>query len=277
MSQLDAVLQRGHALWLDYTRYAGDLLAGGRIPWLDATGYVAWQRKAQGLLKSDVLSLDVQQVVLAWLAAHGALREAMAAKRRAVYPLKTLLADEALRAHLQELAAGLRASFAQTPLALVCPTPRLWLLQAYRLAHGDEAQTEIGEDEIDSASLYLADFLRAFGESGLDVLLLGETADSEPAPPAVLALYQSALNVAAHYRWRCALLSPGGRCEDAEGIDLQIAPQPAAKGPAGLLLAADFWDGAPPPACPPGGLRYVEIPAGAQPEAVLQRLATLRG
>lgn len=277
MNLLDAMLQRGHALWLDYTQYAAALLAGGQPPWLDVGACVAWQRKAHGLLRSDVLSLDVQPVVLAWLEAHSTLREAMAAKRRAMYPLKILLADAALRQHLQELASGLRSSFAQTPLALVCPSPRLWLLQAYRLAHGDDAQPELGEDEIDGASLYVADFLRAFGEAGLDVLLLRESEESEPASLEVLAFYQSVLNVAAHYRWRCALLTPAGRCEGCDGIDLLIAPQPAARGSAGLLLKPSVWDGTEAPPCPPGGLRYLEIPRQAQPEAVLQRLAALRG
>lgn len=276
MSAFTELLDGGrHPLWLDYTQYAGALLAGGRIPWLDATALVAWQRKAQGLLKSDVLALPLAAVIDQWLDAHGELRQAMAAKRRAVFPLKTLLADEALRAHLAELARGLRSSFERMPLALVCPSPTRAVVDAYRSAFGTDAEVAVGEDETDSASLYLADFLRAFGEAGVDVLLLAESADSEPDSSQALALYQAVLNVAAHYRWSLGLLAPAGRYGGG-GVDFVIAPKALPGARAGLLLAHAFEAGASVPDCPPQGFRYAEIPAAAQPERVLQQLAALR-
>ena len=107
----------------------------------------------------------------------------MAAKRRAVYPLKTLLADEGLRAHLVELARNLRAGNAGLPLVLVLPSPRRWLALAQE--QGAPGETgEADEEAIDSASVYIADFLRAFGDCGVDAMLLldeQESAESEPA------------------------------------------------------------------------------------------------
>lgn len=276
MPALDDLLSSRKALWLDYADYAGALLANGMVPWLDVAGCVAWQRKAQGLLKSDVLTLPVATVCARWLDRQPALREAMAAKRRAVFPLKTLLADEALRAHLVELAAGLRACFSDLPLALACPSPRRWVAEAYRQAHGAEAEVEVGEDEADSAAVYLADFLRAFGNAGIDALLLQESADSEPAAAEGLACYQPVLNVAAHYRWDIGLSAPAGRyAGGSSGLGFVVAPSALPGTRAGCIVPADFWAGAAPPDCPPHGFRYAVIPAGVQPEAVLQRLAVL--
>lgn len=265
MPALAPLLSAGRQpLWLDYGAYAGALLANGSVPWLDVAAYVALQRKAQGLLKSDVLQLPVGAVGAAWVAARPALRETMAAKKRAVFPLKTLLADEDLRAHLVELARGLRACFPDLPLALACPSPREWVAQAYRMAHGED--TEVGDDEADSAAVYLADFLRCFGEAGVDVLLLQESTGSEPADATGLDLYQPALNVAAHYRWETGLLAPAGRCAaGTTGLGFVVGPD--------AILPPDSWNAA---MTAGRGLRYAVIPADAQPETVLQRLKELR-
>src|SRR5882757_3842478 len=99
----------GRCLWLDYDAYAGALLANGSVPWLDVDALVGWMRKAQSLLKSDVVAVPMATVVEQWLAVHPELKTAMAARRRAVFPLKTLLADAALRTHLVELSKALRS------------------------------------------------------------------------------------------------------------------------------------------------------------------------
>src|SRR3546814_849779 len=164
---LDDVFAQGKRLWLDYAEYAGALLAGGSVPWLDVSELVAWQRKAQGLLQSDVLELPIGSVSAAWLQAHPELLDAMRAKRRPVFALKTLLADAGLRAHLLEIALGLRASFARLPLALACPSPRRWAIEAHRAALADDAASidDFGVDESEDAAAYLADFLREIGRA----------------------------------------------------------------------------------------------------------------
>src|ERR1043165_9304847 len=136
MGALGELLKRPKpVVWLDSHAYCARLLANDKAPWLDTAAFVAWQRKSMGLLKPDVISLPLVPAIDAWLAAHDDLRAAMAAKSRAVYPLKTLLADEALRAHLVELTRGLRgggAGVGGLPLALVLPWPRAWVAIAYR-------------------------------------------------------------------------------------------------------------------------------------------------
>lgn len=273
-----AVLNAGRRLlWLDAVDYAGALLAGGSIPWLDTAGYLAWSRKTQSLLRADVLSLPLQRVCAAWLQAHPELREAMAAKMRAVFPLKQLLADEALRAHLVDLVRGLRAGSADSPLALECPSPRQWVTVAYAQAHGPQAEVEVGDDEADSAALLMADFLRVFADAGVDLLLLRESAQSEPDTADGLACYQSVLNVAAHYRWAAGLYAPAGRYGGGDSaMSFVIAPRAQAGGVAARIVDAGFWDSGIAGDLPAQGLIYASVPDGMQPEQVLERLGALR-
>ena len=263
---------KGKVLWLDYTDYAGKLLAGGAVPWLDVGALVAWQRKAQGLLKSDVVALPLAPLCAAWLKKNPALAAAMGEKKRAPYPLKTLLADAPLRAHIAELLAGLRASFAGATLALVIPSPRQWLAVTYAQAHGG-ADVEVGADEADTAAMYLADFLRAFGESGVDVLLLEESEQSEPASTEELEWYRPVLNVAAHYRWATGLRLPAAK-HHVSGVDFLIAPRAVNGARVLTALPPAFWSGK--IAAPAGDARFAAIPGDAKPETVLERLGVLR-
>lgn len=263
-------------LWLAADAYAGRLLANDNPPWLDSAEYIAWHRKATSLLKPGVAAFAVAPVVAAWIDHDAATLEAMRAKRRTVAPLKNLLASEGLRAHLQAILLGLRASYAGQPLALVVPSPHLWLVLAYQAAF-DEVP-EYGEDEIDNAAMYLADFLRSFGESGIDLLLLDETAATEPASDAALELYQAALNVAGHFRWGVGLHLPQGAHADLAfaGFDFVIAPVATSAKTQGQAQGAAFWQDSAAPALPANGFHFTEIPADATPEHVLTRLATLR-
>lgn len=277
MSRLAELIAAGTPpLWLAADAYAGRLLAGGAPPLLDSAEYIAWHRKAASLLKPGVAAFAVAPVVAAWIGHDAATREAMQAKRRTVAPLKNLLAGEGLRAHLQAILLGLRASYPGQPLALVVPSPHLWLLQAYQAAF-DEVP-DYGDDEIDNAAMYLADFLRSFGESGIDLVLLDETAATEPASDAALELYQAALNVAGHFRWGAGVHLPQATQADlaCSGLDFVIAPKVMPAPHVGLALSTAFWEGAEAPALPANGFRYVEVPADATPEQVLTRLATLR-
>lgn len=264
----------GRGLWLDYGAYAARLLANGAAPWLDADAAGAWLRKAQSLLKSDVVVLPVAAVTEQWLRARPELAAAMAAKSRAVFPLKTLLADAPLRAHLVELARVLRALFDKQPLVLALPSPRRWAALAYSQAYTGETP-ELDADVVDSAAAYVADFLRAFADCGIDGLLLCEDAASAPATADDLALYQPVFNVAAHYRWDAGLqLPPGSPGAAGDGPAFVLADEPLAGLPTGIAVPPAFWTGAAPP--PAAGFRYAEIPAEAQPERVLERLALLR-
>ena len=264
-------------LWLDYRAYAGALLANGSVPWLDADALIGWMRKAQSLLKSDVVPLSLGVVAEQWLSAHAELKLAMGAKRRAVYPLKTLLADADFRAYLTELSRAMRPSFAKQPLFLVLPSPRLWLIQAATRALPGES-VEVDADAVDSAAAYIADFLREFADCGIDGLLLQESAESEPASMEDLQLYQPVFNVASHYRWELGLALPAATHDFAlgEGPGFAVSPRNVSAKILGLMVPGGFWGGAAAPQWPAGGFLYAEIPADARPESVLDRLSALR-
>jgi hypothetical protein len=275
MGAIADLLKRAQpVVWLDSWEYSARLLAGGIAPWLDAAACVAWQRKAQGLLKSDVVALPVAPAIEAWLATYPELRAAMAGARP-TRPLKMLLADPDLRAHLVELARSLRAGLAGTPLVLVVPSPRAWVELAYRQAN--DAELEAGEDEADSASVFIADFLRAFGEAGIDALLLEEAPGFAPRSAADLACYQTVLNVAAHYRWDTglALANAAQLSGPIAGYGFVVTADPVEGAPRFWSAPAGTFNGAGVSA-PASLLRYARIPPDAQPETVLQRLSTLR-
>ena len=263
-------------LWIEATAYAERLMAGGNVPWRDVAEVVAWHRKAQGLLKSDIVSLPLAPIAEAWRQADAELAAEMSAKKRTTVPLKVLLASESLRVHIAEILKGLRASYGSNPLALVIPSPRRWVGDAYGAAHGEVP--EVGEDEADGAAMYVADFVRAFGESGIDVLLLEENEQSAPASASEVKWYQSVFNIAAHYRWDCGLRIPVQRdIAGAEGINFCIAPQPVIGLPTGIAVAAEaFLQGGAVLPTPESGFLYIEIPMDAVPETTLERLAVLR-
>ena len=265
-------------LWLDDIAYSDKLLAGGKTPWLEGAEYTAFRRKAQGLLKPDFTVIPLGRVVAAWVASHPPLKEAMAAKKRAVSPVRTLLADEGLRAHLVEMLKGLRAALGSAPLVLAIPSPRAWVTQAYEQAFGAGAEVEVGGDEADSCAVYVAEFLRSFGESGVDGLLLEERAGAEPANAEELGWYQPVINVAGHYRWDLGVRLPTAASfsGDATGVQFVIAPKAVSGAANGLALPDAFWTGDAAPAVPKGAFRFAEIPAQAVPEQVLARLNALR-
>jgi hypothetical protein len=181
-----------------------------------------------------------------------------------------------LRAHLVEMAAGM-CSGAGGLLALVMPSPRAWVALAYRQAYG--VNVEVGEDEADSASVYMADFLRAFGEVRLDALLLQEAAEDPPATTEELRACQAIYGVAVNYKWDVGLRLPksatllGPAPNDlafmvAADIVLDSVPH-------GSVLADNFWNGADRPALRGADFHFGEIPERAIPERVLERLASL--
>jgi hypothetical protein len=262
-------------VWLDYVDYAGRLLAGGAVPWLDTASLVGWVRKAQGLLRSDVVTIPVHSFVVAWLVENRALVAEMAAKSRAVYPVKTLLAEESMREALVTLAGAMRTGAAGSALALSLPSPRAWVSAAYRLAHGKDV--EAGEEEADSAALYIADFIRSFGAVGIDVLELVETESSEPASVDETECYRAVCNVAGHYRWDVGLRVPGMRHDGRAGaFDFVTSPRQVEGAVHGQSVSPRFWSGTAAPSPAPASFWHATIPADSAPEAVLERLALLR-
>lgn len=265
-------------LWLDDTAYADKLLASGRTPWHDGAEYVAFRRKAHGLLRPDFVVVPIGAFAVAWVAAHAELKTAMASKKRAIVPARTLLADEGLRAHLVEMLKGMRAAFGSAVLVLALPSPRALVIEAWRLAFGADAEIAVGGDEADACAVYVAEFLRSFGDSGVDGVLLEEQIGAEAASADELGWYQPVFNIAGHYRWDIGVRLPTAAAfaGAASGVQFVIAPKVIAGAANGLALGDAFWSGEPAAAAPAGGFRFVTVPANAVPEKVLESLATLR-
>jgi hypothetical protein len=265
-------------VWLDDTAYVARLLAGGRIPWLDAAEVVALRRKASSLLRTSVTVLPVGAVVDACLGADAGLRDSMATKKRAIGPLRVLLADAAVRAKLFEVTRALRSSFPAVPFVLAVPSPRAWVMDAYRHAFGEAASVEVAAEETDSGAVYVAEFLRAFGELDISGLLLEEHGGAEPRSAAEIAWYKPVINVAAHYRWDLGLqlTDAAGFTGPLENVAFAIAPQPLPGAIIGVTTPQAFWTGSTLTPVPTGGFRFAQIPADGVPEQVLDRLAILR-
>ncbi len=264
---------RGVPVWLDMTNYAGNLLADGVIPWFNAADLLAWQCKAHKLLQPDVIVLPLGALAAAWIERDPKIIDTMRAKLRATWPLKVLLNQDALRSHLECVLQDLRASFRNSPLAISVPSPRRWLEDTMALS---DISANVGEFEIDTASMYVADFLRLFGKAGLDAVLLEESSHSEPISSREVRWYQPVINVAGHFRWDLGLRLPttaaysGGE----SGFDFLIAPKPIPGPPCGLSLNDDFWLNGTLPRNSP--FVFWNIPEHGRPEQVLDRLSLLR-
>ena len=273
---IEAVRSAGRRmLWLDATDYAARLLLRGAPPWLDAAGYVAWQRRAHALLKCDVVSVPVARLTDAWVAADAGLELTMRTRRRTTYPLQTLLADAALREYLSSLLRDLRASFADRVLALTLPAPRPWLEAAWVLAHGGESPLAIDTDDAETAAMYVADFLRTFAGDGIEVVLIEESSTTPTALDA--PAYQPLTNLAKHYRWDIGVRAHTPEPGSANiGIDFAITPAPLVRLAHGIDIDHRFWSGAALRVVPDGSFLFAQLPADAVPEQVLERLAVLR-
>lgn len=117
----------------------------------------------------------------------------------------------------------------------------------------------------------MADFLRSFGDSGVDVLLLEEDADSAPCGPGEIDWYGSTVNVARHYGWDVGLQTPK-RIGGEGGLDFIVGPGSTRC----TEVDPSFWSEGVAPDTPAGGFRYARIPLDAQPQTVLDRLRLLR-
>lgn len=251
-------------LWVDAVDYGRRLLLNGKpMPWDDVGAYLAFTRRLQSLLESDVLSLNLGAFFRDRVAQTPALASAMGEKRRATFPLRTMLADGSARERLVELATAVTASYPGLPLLLELPAPADWLCAAWQAAKkgpAPEIDTEIAE----TAAMYIADFLRCFAGTPVAGLLLH--AGAAPLDPAAC---QPLANVAAHYRW-----SFGARAEEpGHGFDFVVADRPVA----GCLTGLSHRLGAgPAPGRPANTFLAVQVDAEAEPNAVLEQLSALR-
>jgi hypothetical protein len=270
VSALRERIGRGeHLLWVDYVDYAGRLLAPQGIPWADTAATVAWFRQAQGLLGSEVVTVPLWAVVERLAVTTPGLPEQMRAKSRVTHALRVVLSNERVREATTGLVTALHAVFPQALLALNLPMPRTAIELARQMASGAPEAATIGEDEIDTAAPYLADFLRGFGEAGIDLLLLeqsdaGATADD-------LQWCAPVLNTARHYGWDLGLSTWEPDAAGSTGIDFVVERAVAG--------SPDDLDPHPvhlPGISAEGRFDYLAVPREAAPERVLEALRRYR-
>lgn len=264
-------------LWIDGWAYGEKLLRKGAAPWDDVAALVSFFNQLQGLLKSDVLTIDLADFYEHWLATHPALLTAMAGKSRLGYALRTLLADAAARQHLKEIVGAICGVHKNVPVLLSFPSPRQWLASAHCQAKQIE-QFQVSWDDAESGAMYLADFLREFSGCGLSGIVLREEEGEAPLNDSEMARYQPLINVAKHYGWSVVV----DGCQDSyapgenTGVAVCLASSNAEA--QGRKLPATFWagDGAVDVTRTGSQFWCVSIPVDAVPEKVLDGLATLR-
>jgi hypothetical protein len=252
---------RAAPLILDHASYGSTrILRGAPVPWSQPVECQSYFGQAQGLLRPDTTLVDIGAAYDQQLASRPELVAAMGARSRIGYALKTLLAEDDLAASAVRLVEVLGETSRQ-PLVLQVPAPLRWLALAQTVA-GNSDLAAIEPDHGESASMYLADWLRRFEQLPVTLLLLDGRRHDHPALSGLvtedLAAYTPVANAVEHYRWGLAL-----RTDDA--LDFH-------DGDPGAVVPLSFWtDGV----APHGRALFAEVPADAEPELVLARLAHL--
>ncbi|MAZ87385.1 MAG: hypothetical protein CL693_07060 [Cellvibrionaceae bacterium] len=259
-------------LWLDAEAYGAEVVRNGKpFPWAHPTEFVASYGQLQNLLKPGVAPVHLGNFLKSWLEANPTALSEMSGKKRVRFALKKLLGMEAPRAIMREIVSALCESVSQ-PLVLVLPSNGELINWANTKANGTNAQ-ELTEIDIDSVSVYLADFLRAF--AGLNVAgVLVQLPEGQAVNPELLDLYSPVINVSKHYHWALGVqvTSPSELNDSDEQLDLIISDK---TGASCVELNASFWAGAD-VSTPESGFYYGKVAADLKPELVLERLQSLR-
>jgi hypothetical protein len=245
---------------VDHQRYAqAVILRGQRVPWDDPVAYSGFFGQAQGLLKPDVTLLDLGALYDFLLASDGGLKEAMSARSRTGYALKTLLADGVTTEKALEF-ANVLSQTSRPPLVLQIPSPMLWLTRTHQLVAGRVEDLDV--DNAENAAMYVADWLRHLSALPVSLLLLdARPGDGARLPSVELTAYTPVSNVTNHYRWALGQRSDRGVTVAQASLT-------------GVVVPPSYWLSA--EADPPvGDFLIADIPADAVPETVLAQLARL--
>ncbi|MCX2932668.1 hypothetical protein ORI20_20560 [Mycobacterium sp. CVI_P3] len=249
---------RRRPLLIDDVDYSTAVIRqGAPVPWTDTTLATGHFGQVRGLLDPDALWIDVQRLQAAHCAARPELVEAMRARTRTGYPLRTMLGDEATLTATLELLTTL-GNTARRELVLHVPSPACWLAWAHEVP--GNPLDGVDADRADSASMYIAEWLGRLGTLPVALVLLDGRGALGPEPEQ-LDSYTAIANVVGHFDWSLALW---GR----SGIDT------APGGPRIGVVPDEYWTvGAD---VPDAEVLATTIPSSASPERVLDQLAGLR-
>lgn len=266
-------------LWVNFNEYTKKLLLGeGENPWTTPAAYMSFYGQAHGLVKADVVVLDVWDLFQHWMEEDEKAIPSMAEKGRLTFALKTMLEAFAPRELLAEVITAVSNNYGgSTPIVLVVPSPRSLLVKAHKAATGKDAEPE--EMAIDTAGMYLADFLRYFSETDLSGVLLVEDENLMPSSTEELSWYQPVINIAKHYRWAVGVQLPfsddGFNVPDDVGFAITPAGSAISANTLGVDISQPLWGGGD-IAGKSDGFYYFSIPADAKPESVLETISNLK-
>jgi hypothetical protein len=222
------------------------------------------------LLKPDVASFPVGEFLSAWLTENSSALDEMSGKKRIRFAIKRLLGMQAPRHTLTEMVNALCQSVSQ-PLVLVLPPNGELINWANQQANQGEP-AKISELDVDSVSVYLADFLRIF--AGLNVAgVVVQLPDETSVNPELLALYSPIINVAKHYDWAFGIqVNAPVELNDSDSV-LDMVLSDHANANSGML-DEEFWDGS--RVKTDSGFYFGKVDPDLTPEIVLSRLASLK-
>lgn len=260
-------------VWLDADEYGSRVINNGKpFPWTNPTEFVSKYTQLQSLLKPGVAPVNLGQFLKTWLDANSGVLSEMSGKNRIRYAIRKLLGMQPPRSVIREIVSALCQSVSQ-PVVLVFPENGELINWANQRANNAPA-AEITDIDVDTVSVYLADFMRTF--SGLDVAgVLVRLPEGTALNPELLELYSPLVNVAKHYHWAFGVqVNNLTELNDSEEqVAFVIGNHADANG---KVLGDIFWDTGDRESSG-DGFYYSEVPAELEPELVLERLACLRG
>lgn len=268
-------------LWINFNSYAKKLLSKGENPWTTPASYMSFYGQAHGLVKADVAVLDIWDLYQHWMQEDKGALESMVTNRRVTAPVKKMLEAFAPRELLAEVITAVSNNYnGSVPIVLIIPSPRALVVKAYRAANDGDIEPD--DMSVDTASMYLADYLRYFSETEISGVLLMEDESLMPLNSEELSWYQPVFNVTKHYRWAVGIHLPTA-IENfvlPEGVNFSIVPAQSglADESLGIDISENLWDQSSEPLeGKDRGFYYLSIPESSMPEAVLETLSTLKG
>lgn len=240
------------ALWVDGLDYAAGRLADGAVPWHLPAELASLLGGVHGLLRSDVTLVPLRDIVLAHLYACPELRTAVESAPSDVRRLRALLGDAGLREVTLQAVNVIVASTAPRPVVVTLPAPPGWL--QLRAAHGPSPTSADSE----RASMFVADFLRLLGGSGISAVVLDERGLQAMATDLRAASLTPILNVGGHFRWPVFLRGHASVFLLGESRPRQVGDE----------VPESIWAGQDPPAPAPGRLTVITVPVDADPDHV---------
>jgi hypothetical protein len=269
-------------IWINFNAYAKKLLLSeGENPWTTPASYMSFYGQAHGLVKADVAVLDVWDLYQHWMQEDKDALESMVTKRRVTAPVKKMLEAFAPRELLAEVITAVSNNYnGSVPIVLVIPSPRALVVKAYQAANDGDIEPD--EMSVDTAAMYLADYLRYFSGTDLSGVLLKEDESLMPLNSEELSWYQPVFNVTKHYRWAVGVHLPTEIEKFVLPDDINFSIVPAQSGLAdgshGIDISEQLWkQGADSLGARNTGFYYLSIPEDSKPELVLDTLSTIKG